>query len=147
MSLDYVLNPEFFDEVEAPLRRIDGVVDAFAVRIGAAVTRNRESVPMRYLRVRHGRLDRAIQIMSYQAGPNFHPGPNGVAYGVVGHAWWDTADGRYVWHKGFAMWPEMPSDLAEIAQTLEACWAEVEAVRKKDMVFSPNPYKKAERRQ
>jgi hypothetical protein len=124
-----------FDKIEAPLRRIDALVDDFAKKIGGTVERNRHEVAMRYVSVARGRIHRGIQIMTFSAGPNFRRGPTGVEYGVVGHAWIDERSARHSWSKAFASWPGIPRSRATVERVLEGCWEETRQIRKGDMTM------------
>jgi hypothetical protein len=73
--------------------------------------------------------------MTFTAGPHFRPGPDGVEYGVVGHAGLDEGATRRGWSRSFASWPRIPRSPATVRRILEESWAETRQVRKRDMTM------------
>jgi hypothetical protein len=109
---------EDWDRLEAPLRRVDAELDAFAGRHGMALTKNHHSWPERSLTWVDG-VERKIQVLLQDAAA--------LTYNVWVVAWEDRADGRYWKRKAIANGlpePELHAKLAELLEAGRAALAE-----------------------
>ena len=115
---------EEWDRLEAPLRRLDTELLAFAGCYGLALTKNLHGWPERSLAWAEG-VERTIQVLLRDAAA--------LTYNVWIAAWEDRPDGRY-WKRGVVAADLPEAELHEqLAELLERGYARLSAVAVEDL--------------